>query len=292
MNEVLLTVEDLSVRLMARDTWILRDVSLTLQSGRVLGIVGGSGSGKTTLGLALLRLLPAAMVQAGGRVMFQGGDIAGYSPARLRALRGGLIGTVFQEPAAAFDPLYTIQAQITETLCAHESGPRPGYARRVEELLTLAGVPDPARVAGSYPFELSGGLLQRAMIAQAVACSPQLLIADEPTSSLDVRVQARVMELFMRLKERLGLGIILITHDLGLVRHFADDVIVLHKGQRHRMIGDAESNCFSAARDNIRHISGFRQDNRQCTREKLLRQTLCRRCKLSHDFLNLFQVGN
>lgn len=229
MSQELLTVRNLSVHLRRGGSMILQDISLSLRPRQVLGVVGGSGSGKTTLGLALLRLLPSAMEQTGGSILYRAEDLAACSEARLRSLRAGALSMVFQEPASAFDPLYTVGWQIAEALEAHGVA---GGQKRVVELLVMTGVMDPQRVADSYPHELSGGLLQRAMIAQAVSCSPGILIADEPTSSLDVRVQARVMELFMRLKDQLGLGIILITHDLGLVRHFADDVLVLDRGVR------------------------------------------------------------
>ncbi len=227
MSQDLLTVRNLSVHLRCGGGMILQDISLSLRPRQVLGVVGGSGSGKTTLGLALLRLLPPAMEQTSGSILYRAEDLAACSEVRLRALRGGALSMVYQEPASAFDPLYTVGRQIAEALEAH--GDSAGQ-KRIVELLVMAGVKDPQRVADSYPHELSGGLLQRAMIAQAVSCSPGILIADEPTSSLDVRVQARVMELFMRLKDQLGLGIILITHDLGLIRHFADDVLVLDHG--------------------------------------------------------------
>lgn len=230
MRAELLSVEGLSVRLCSGKREILEDISFSLSAGKVLGVVGGSGSGKTTLGLCLLRLLPPSMEKTRGRILYRGEDVEACTQERMRALRGAHISMVFQEPAGAFDPLYTVGAQITETLRAHPRQAADTSRARVMELLSLCGVNDARRVADSYPHELSGGLLQRAMIAQAVACSPGLLVADEPTSSLDVRVQAGIMELFMRLKEQLGLAIVLITHDLGLVRHFSDDVLVLNRG--------------------------------------------------------------
>jgi ABC-type microcin C transport system duplicated ATPase subunit YejF len=231
MARELLSVKTLNVRLWDDGRSILKNVSFDLPVGSVGAIVGGSGSGKTTLGLALLGLLPSAMWRSSGEIHFEGKDLARTSAQGLRTVRGGRIGMVFQEPMSAFDPVYTIGAQIVETLEAHRVSAGAEARARTLELLKMCGVPDPARIAGSYPHELSGGLCQRAMIAQAVACGPSLLIADEPTSSLDVMLQARVIELFRDLRARLGLSILLITHDLGVARALADHVAVMHKGE-------------------------------------------------------------
>jgi ABC-type glutathione transport system ATPase component len=222
-----LSVKQLNVRLRDDGRSILKDVSFDLPVGSVGAIVGGSGSGKTTLGLALLGILPTAMWRSSGEIVFEGRDIARLSPRELQKVRGQRIGMVFQEPVSALDPVYTVGFQIAETLEAHRiaSGPR------TFELLEMCGVPDPARVAGSYPHELSGGLRQRAMIAQAIACGPTLLIADEATSSLDVMLQAKIIELFKDLKTKLKLSILLITHDLGVARALADHVVVLSRGE-------------------------------------------------------------
>ena len=227
----LLSVKNLSVRLRDTGALILKDVSFDLPVGSVGAIVGGSGSGKTTLGMALLGLLPSAMWRSSGEIVFEGKDIVRLGDRELQKVRGQRIGMVFQEPVSAFDPVYTVGFQIAETLEAHGTSSGQKAAAHTLELLSLCGVPDPARIAGSYPHELSGGLRQRAMIALAIACNPPLLIADEPTSSLDVILQARIIELFRDLRQRLGLSILLITHDLGVARALADHVVVMNRGE-------------------------------------------------------------
>ncbi|MBF0386325.1 MAG: ABC transporter ATP-binding protein [Candidatus Omnitrophica bacterium] len=230
----LLEVQGLSVSLpqsgVAGARSVLSNVSFAVSRGAVLGIVGGSGSGKTTLGLALLGLLPSVMVLAGGQVIFDGRELTKLSPEEWRALRGAGISMAFQEPMSAFDPVMTIGAQIQETVLAHEKISSAAARERALEALRLSGLADPVRIAAAYAFELSGGLRQRAMIAQALACRPALLIADEPTSSLDVNTQEKILELFQELRRSLGLSIIIITHDLGVVRRTADEVVVLCRG--------------------------------------------------------------
>ncbi|MBF0619110.1 MAG: ABC transporter ATP-binding protein [Candidatus Omnitrophica bacterium] len=227
MKEKILTISDLSVRLRAAPhTAILHNVSLDIERGSIFGVVGGSGSGKTTLGLALLGLLPGAMASS-GKIIVAGKDITALSSEEKRALRGAGISMAFQEPLSAFDPVFTVGYQIKEMLEAHQMS----AGARVHELLSLCGIKDPGRVAASYPHELSGGLRQRAMIALAIACQPKLLIADEVTSSLDVMLQAEIMELFRSLRKNLGLTIMLISHDLGVIKHLADDVVILRQGR-------------------------------------------------------------
>ncbi len=231
VQENILSVQGLSVRLCGENgTDILRSVSFDVPSGMIVGIVGGSGSGKTTLGLAVTGLLPAAMERLSGRIIYGGRDISGFSSAEMRVIRGAKIGMAFQEPMSAFDPVMTIGAQIAETVLAHEAASGPALRERVLAALRSSGISDPVRVAAAYPFELSGGLRQRAMIAQAIVCGPNLLIADEPTSSLDIDTQGKVLDLFKELRCSLGLSIILITHDLGVVRRTADRVVVLCRG--------------------------------------------------------------
>jgi ABC-type glutathione transport system ATPase component len=230
MNSVL-SIKNLSVRLCGAGGGILREVALEVPQGAIVGIVGGSGSGKTTLGLAALGLLPAAMERVTGSVLVDGRDVTAASAEALRAWRGSVISMAFQEPASAFDPVMTIGTQIKETLLAHENVSHPVAQGRMLEALRSAGLKDAARVAAAYAFELSGGLRQRAMIAMAIVCRPKLLIADEPTSSLDSATQEKILDLFRELRRTLGLSIVLITHDLGVVRRVADDVIVMCKGE-------------------------------------------------------------
>jgi ABC-type glutathione transport system ATPase component len=228
----ILSIKNLSVTLRdAPSSAILQDVSFDVPKGAIVGLVGGSGSGKSTTGMSVLRLLPPAMRISGGRILFEGHDLLEVSEFGMREARGRKIGCVFQEPASAFDPLFTIGAQIGETVQAHEKISGAALQSRILELLSRVGMPDPARAAKSYPHELSGGLRQRAMIAQAIACGPSLLIADEPTSSLDVTLQAHIMELFRQLRKDLGLSILLISHDLGMVRNLAEEVVILEGGR-------------------------------------------------------------
>ncbi len=210
---------------------LVRRASLTVAAGRVTALVGGSGSGKTTTGLAVLGLLPAPLRITGGRIRFDGEDLLALPPERMRALRGGGIAMVFQDPLQALNPLFTVGFQIDEVLRGHTSLPRARRRARVEELLRIVELPEPSRTARSYPHQLSGGMRQRVMLAQALAGEPKLVIADEPTSSLDVTVQARILDLFRRLRRELDLTILLITHDLGLVRHFADEAAVMRAGE-------------------------------------------------------------
>ncbi len=232
MNTPFLIIHDLSIFLAEEPQRVIIDrVSLAVSSGAIVGIVGGSGSGKTTLGLSVLGLVPLAMRVSSGGIMFEGQDILGLTVYKQRAVRGKRIGMVFQEPMSALDPVFTVGSQIAETILAHERLTQGEIEGRILGLLDRVGVPGAARVARSYPHELSGGLRQRAMIAQAIACSPSLLIADEPTSSLDVTLQAHMMELFRDLKKDLGLSIILISHDLGMVSRLADEVAIMCEGR-------------------------------------------------------------
>jgi ABC-type glutathione transport system ATPase component len=232
MSDRILSVKDLSVTLRdAPARSILQGVSFDVPKGAIVGLVGGSGSGKTTTGMAVLGLLSPAMAVSSGKVLFEGRDLLELMAPAMREVRGRRIGCVFQEPASAFDPLFTVGAQIAETILAHEKVSGPALQSRILDLLSKVGMPDPARAAKCYPHELSGGLRQRAMIAQAISCGPSLLIADEPTSSLDVTLQAHIMELFRRLRKDLGLSVLLISHDLGMVRNLADEVVILESGR-------------------------------------------------------------
>ena len=226
------SVQHLSVKLRGNGGgMILRDVSLDVPTGVIIGVVGGSGSGKTTIGLSMLGLLPSAMERISGELIFEGKNIADSSPEEWRGVRGARVSMAFQEPMSAFDPVMTIGAQIQETVAAHENLSATAARDRSLEALRLAGIGDPVRVASAYAFELSGGLRQRAMIAQAIVCRPALLIADEPTSSLDMATQDKILALFADLRRSMGLSILLITHDLGVVRRVADEVVVLCRGE-------------------------------------------------------------
>ncbi|GAA2658570.1 MULTISPECIES: ABC transporter ATP-binding protein [Actinosynnema] len=207
-----------------------RDVTLSLAAGEVLAVVGESGSGKTVTAMSLLRLLPSTAVLS-GRALLDGEDLFGMGADALRAVRGGRIGVVFQEPMTALNPVFTIGHQLAEAVLAHrEVSGRQARARALE-LLELVGLPDAEAKLRRYPHELSGGQLQRVVIAMAVANEPALLIADEPTTALDVTVQAEVVELLRDLRDRLGTAILLITHDMGVVASLADRVAVMKDGR-------------------------------------------------------------
>jgi len=225
----LLVVENLTVAVAQKK--IVSAANLEVPFLSVTALVGGSGSGKTTLGLAILKLLPVGLNVQQGRIWFDGRDISGFFEEKMRLLRGKEIGMVFQEPLYAFNPVFSIGDQIAEVLRVHTSLNLRQRRLRILELLNLVGLPDPKRAAANYPHQLSGGMRQRAMIAQAIAAGPKLLIADEPTSNLDVTLQARIMELFRKLKDELKLSILLITHDLGMVSHMADRVAVMTEGK-------------------------------------------------------------
>ncbi len=209
---------------------ILNNVSLSIPSGKIIGIVGGSGSGKTTLGLSVLNLLPTAMRVAAGSIIFEGKDLLALPSPALRCIRGFKIGMIFQEPLSAFDPLFTIGAQLDETLAAHTTLHVNQRHEKISAVLKSVEIEDPDRIADSYPHELSGGLRQRAMIAQAIIGGPRLIIADEATSSLDVTIQAKIIRLLQRLNQEQGISILFIAHDLGLVSFLAHEVAVMTQG--------------------------------------------------------------
>ena len=230
----LLAVEGLEVqfRVDGRVHRAVDGVSLTLGRGRTLGVVGESGCGKSVTSLAIMRLVPRPLgVYAGGRIALDGVDLLGLSEREMRALRGGRIGMIFQEPMTSLNPVYTAGDQIVESLSVHSGlGARAARARAVE-LLDLVGLPSPAARANDYPHQLSGGQRQRVMIALALANDPDLLIADEPTTALDVTIQAQILELMADLRERTGAAVLLVTHDLGVVAETCDEVVVMYAGR-------------------------------------------------------------
>ncbi len=208
-------------------------ISFQLDSGQTLGLVGESGCGKSVTAQTILRLLPEPPAKMlSGKVLFEGRDLLKMPDAELRRVRGKEIGFIFQEPMTALNPVYTVGFQIAEVLMAHEAElPRATIKKRVLEMLDLVGIPSPNERYDTYPHELSGGMRQRVMIAMALICRPKLLIADEPTTALDVTIQAQIMELIQRLQKDLGMAMLLITHDLGVVTESVDDVIVMYAGK-------------------------------------------------------------
>ncbi|WP_225767980.1 ABC transporter ATP-binding protein [Inquilinus sp. Marseille-Q2685] len=205
-------------------------VDLDLAAGETLALVGESGSGKSTVAMAPLGLLPPG-ARIAGSIRLAGAELLGLPEPALRPVRGGRIGMVFQEPATSLNPVLTVGEQIREALAAHAVCRGRAARARAVELLAEVGIADPAARAGQYPHELSGGMRQRAMIAMALAASPGLLIADEPTTALDVTVQAQILDLFRRLRDRRGMALLLVTHDLGVVAELADRVAVMKEGR-------------------------------------------------------------
>ena len=207
------------------------DVSVTLEEGEVLGIVGESGSGKSVTMLALMGLVAYPGEIRAERLAFNGQDLLGLSPSQRRRLIGKDLAMIFQEPATSLNPCFTIGFQLQETLRLHMHLDRAARKRRAIELLEQVGINSPESRLRAFPHQLSGGMNQRVMIAMAIACNPRLLIADEPTTALDVTIQAQILELLRRLKEELGMAVLLITHDLGVVAGFVDRLAVMYAGE-------------------------------------------------------------
>jgi peptide/nickel transport system ATP-binding protein len=229
----LLEVHDLSVRFRTDDGYVqaVYDMSLEVDHGEVVALVGESGCGKSVTALSLVDLLPAS-ADVSGSVMLDGTDLRRLDAARMREIRGSDIAFVFQEPMTSLNPVFTIGRQIAEVLRRHRRYARAEARERAIELLDVVGIPAPARRAGEYPHQMSGGMRQRVMIAMAIACEPRILIADEPTTALDVTIQAAILDLLRDLRDRLGMAVLLITHDLGVVADMADRVIVMYAGRR------------------------------------------------------------
>ncbi|WP_309082866.1 ABC transporter ATP-binding protein [Chelativorans sp.] len=233
-GNAVLAVEDLQIRIRGEQGAyaVVADMSLAVGAGETLCIVGESGCGKSMTALALMRLLPEAAEAAGGRVEVNGVDVLALPTRAVEDLRGEEIAMIFQEPLTALNPVMTVGDQIAEVVRRHRKASASEAMERGIETLRLVQMPDPERRARQYPHELSGGMRQRAMIALALACDPKIVIADEPTTALDVTIQAQILGLISDLQKRLGTALILITHDLGVVAEVADRVIVMYAGRK------------------------------------------------------------
>jgi oligopeptide/dipeptide ABC transporter ATP-binding protein len=214
-------------------------ISLSVRRGETLGIVGESGCGKSVTALSILKLIPDPPGKiVGGEILFEGRDILKLSDAELRKLRGNEISMVFQEPMTSLNPVFTIGSQISEVLTLHQRLSKRDAIQKSIEMLKTVGIPEPERRIHEYPHQLSGGMRQRVMIAIALACRPKILIADEPTTALDVTIQAQILELLLNLKKEFGSAVILITHDLGVIAETAERVVIVYAG---RVVEEAET---------------------------------------------------
>ncbi len=233
MAEVLLEVKDLSVRFATEDGVVqaVDGVSFQLERGKVLGIVGESGSGKSVTAMTIMGLTRDVNARFGGEVLYQDRDLLELSDVEMQNYRGNEIGMIFQDPMTSLNPVYRIGEQIVEAIQAHEPLDKPQARRRAVELLRQVGIPNPESRVDDYPHQFSGGMRQRAMIAMALSCNPSVLIADEPTTALDVTIQAQIIELISKLKVDFNSSVIMITHDLGVVAEIADEIIVMYAGR-------------------------------------------------------------
>ena len=233
-NDFLIKVEDLKTYFFT-EAGVVKAVDgldLWMKEGETLGLVGESGCGKTVTALSILRLVPDPPGRTvGGRVLFNGCDLIGLDEDAMRRVRGAEISMIFQEPMTSLNPIFTVGDQITEAIRLHQGLPKKEAWEKAVDMLSLVKIPDPERRIKEYPHQLSGGMRQRVMIAMALSCNPRLLIADEPTTALDVTIQAQILELLQDLKMRLGMAIMLITHDLGVIAESAQRVVVMYAGK-------------------------------------------------------------
>ena len=214
-----------------RSVEAISDLSLSLGRRETLGIVGESGSGKSVTSLATMRLLPKATAHVKGQILFEGRDLLQLPEREMQQIRGNKIAMIFQEPMTSLNPIHPVGKQIAESVLLHSKATKKEAMARALQLLELCGIPDPEQRMKEYPHQLSGGMRQRVMIAMALACDPELLIADEPTTALDVTIQAQILQLMKDLKKDRDMSIIMITHDLGIVYDFCDRVVVVYTGE-------------------------------------------------------------
>ncbi|MBQ0925597.1 ABC transporter ATP-binding protein [Saccharopolyspora endophytica] len=230
----LLHVDGLCVDFATEHGWanVVRGVTFSVDEHEIVGIVGESGSGKTVTGLSVLGLVPNPPGRrSGGSIRFAGRELTELPERELRSIRGNEISMIFQEPMTSLNPAFTVGDQIAETVRHHRGAGRKAATARAAEMLDMVGIPNAAQRVHAYPHEFSGGMRQRAMIAMALACEPKMLIADEPTTALDVTIQAQILELLLSLREQVGMAVLLVTHDLGVVAEICDRVVVMYAGQ-------------------------------------------------------------
>ncbi len=233
-SDILLRVDDLRTSFHTPEGVVraVDGVSFSVERGRTLGVLGESGCGKSVTALSVMRLIPSPPGRIeGGRILFENRDLLKVGPRDMRRIRGEQISMVFQEPMTSLNPVYTVGDQIAETIRLHRRVGRSEALSRAKDMLAMVGIPSPERRVREYPHLLSGGMRQRAMIAMAMACRPKLLIADEPTTALDVTIQAQILDLMLDLQEEVGMAMMMITHDLGVVAEVSDAVLVMYAGQ-------------------------------------------------------------
>ncbi len=233
-NQIVLEVNKLrtSFDTLAGSVRSVDGVSFSLEAGQTLGIVGESGCGKSVTALSIMRLVPSPPGRHTGEVLYRGANLLALPEKEMRQIRGNRISMIFQEPMTSLNPVLTIGRQIAETVQVHQNVGRAEALERAVEMLRVVQIPEPARRAGEYPHQLSGGMRQRVMIALALACKPEVLIADEPTTALDVTIQAQILDLIKRLQREFGMSVIMITHDLGVVAESCDRVAVMYAGRK------------------------------------------------------------
>ena len=233
MSEHLISVQDLHTSFFtdAGEVQAVNGVSFNLDEGEILGIVGESGSGKSVTAYSIMQILADTGRIVGGRVLYKGQDLSRWNEKQLRAFRGKCCSIIFQDPMTSLNPVFTIGSQMKEAITLHTEKRGKEAAARAMELLELVGINEPKKRLRQYPFELSGGMRQRVMIAMALACEPDILIADEPTTALDVTIQAQILELMQELQKKLGMAVILVTHDLGVIADMCDNIVVMYGGR-------------------------------------------------------------
>ncbi len=234
MAEAMLHIENLRTHFFIPEGVVraVDGVSLDIPRGKTLGVLGESGCGKSVTALSIMRLIPDPPGRiVSGSIFFEENNILQLSPSRMREIRGNQISMIFQEPMTSLNPVYTVGDQIAETFVTHQGLNQKEAMDRAAEMLRIVGIPSPAKRVYEYPHQLSGGMRQRAMIAMAMACRPKLLIADEPTTALDVTIQAQILDLMLALQDELGMAIMIITHDLGVIAEVSDQVVVMYAGE-------------------------------------------------------------